>query len=183
MSTETADGNVSAIPPTQPAADPFCWKVTPYFNSADGAVWKEYSIESPDGPICKGVLSLEIAEEIAALPIVRRALAELPWHLEAPAEPPPAPQVRPQQKRRTDLQHLEGFGQLLEEMLAVQRHILAALGSGSSVPSVELSVDSKALVKPVVKIYDLDPERANQEAQRIFDELTIKYAPKNGADK
>lgn len=75
---------------------------------------------------------------------------------------------------------LAALCQLAEEQLAVSRHILAALGATGSIPSVELSVDSKALVKPVVKVYNLDPEQANQEAQRIFDDLVIKYAPKNG---
>jgi hypothetical protein len=65
-----------------------------------------------------------------------------------------------------------------EEQLAAQKHILAALAATGSVPSVELSIDSKGLVKPVVKVYDLDPERASQEAQRIFDELALKYSPK-----
>lgn len=41
--------------------------------------------------------------------------------------------------------------------------------------SVELTIDSKGLVKPGVKVYHRDPDEAFRVAQEIFDAAVIKY--------
>lgn len=137
-----------------------CWKVSEYAAGDGTRNWTEYAVEEPSGrTVCLGVKDRDTAESIAALPMLKRAVED--------------------HDRRSDRDPQIGAAVSLVAILAELRHIRAALGSGS-VPSVELSVDSKALVKPVVKVYDADPERANQETQRIFDDLVIKYGGKSG---
>lgn len=64
---------------------------------------------------------------------------------------------------------------LLQALVDEVRGLRAQMGSTAGVSSVELSVDSKALVKPVVKVYDTDPDVASAKAQEIFDACVIKY--------
>ena len=68
------------------------------------------------------------------------------------------------------------LGLLGEEVLAQLRRIVNALGTESR-SSVEITVDSKGVVKPTVKCYSTDPDEAAEIAQRIFDDLVIKYGP------
>jgi hypothetical protein len=77
--------------------------------------------------------------------------------------------------RRSTDQLIQSLCQLTEETLAELRHIRAALGASGSVSSVELTVDSKAIVKPTVKVYSLDAAAACEQAQTLFDDLIIKY--------
>ena len=58
------------------------------------------------------------------------------------------------------------------------QQLRTALAVNGPASSVELSVDSKALVKPIVKVYDIDPDVACARAQELFDDLIIKYGPK-----
>ena len=74
---------------------------------------------------------------------------------------------------------VDRFGMLGEEILAELRHLRAAMGTESR-SSVEITVDSKAVVKPTVKVYSDDPDEAAEKAQEIFDSLIIKYAPSAG---
>lgn len=74
-------------------------------------------------------------------------------------------------------QRVDQLGLVLVDILSELRWIHAAMGASGSVPSVEIDVDSKGVVKPHVKIYDLDADTANAKAQAIFDELVIKYTP------
>lgn len=62
------------------------------------------------------------------------------------------------------------------EDLAKALDILRGGNSSDSVPSVELSLDSKGVVKPTVKVYNPDPHQASADAQAIFDQLRAKYA-------
>lgn len=66
----------------------------------------------------------------------------------------------------------------LIEILAELKKLNAAIGATGSISSVELTVDSKAVVKPTVKIYDLDAAAACEMAEDLFDDLIIKYGAK-----
>lgn len=65
---------------------------------------------------------------------------------------------------------VEGWA-ALAEVLGIMR----SMQDGTSVPSVELTVDSKAMIKATVKCYAPDPDMAKDDCTRIFDELCTRY--------
>ena len=68
--------------------------------------------------------------------------------------------------------------EIANNQLTEMKQLRAAVAVNGPESSVELSVDSKALVKPVVKVYNLHPDVACARAESIFDDLIIKYGPK-----
>lgn len=84
-------------------------------------------------------------------------------------------EVRVQPYRSLDDLALPTESTLLE-ILAELRKLSAAIGTTGSISSVELTVDSKAVVKPTIKIYNLDVAVACAQAQELFDDMIIKYS-------
>lgn len=65
---------------------------------------------------------------------------------------------------------VEGW-QALAEVLGIMK----TMQDSASVPSVELTMDSKGVVKPTVKVYAHDPQVAKTECVAIFDELRARF--------
>ena len=61
------------------------------------------------------------------------------------------------------------------DALAEVLGVLRTISSEASVPSVELAVDSKGMVKPTVKTYDPDPYTAMRVTEDIFNQLRERY--------
>ncbi len=47
--------------------------------------------------------------------------------------------------------------------------------SEEDLSSVSLSISVKGVVQPEVKIYNKDPQQASEIAQKLLDELVVKY--------
>lgn len=61
------------------------------------------------------------------------------------------------------------------EALASVLGIFKTMQETQSLPSVELTMDSKGVVKPTVKVYNANPMQAMEDCQLIFDSLRDRY--------
>lgn len=128
---------------------------------------------SPCRPLDSGFCQEHLSGPPCRNAMLRLALAQFPMEFFADGEtlteqtvelaPPPA-------EAKSDR-----FGVLGVEILTELKHLRAGLGVQAGVSSVELTVDSKGVVKPTVKVYDQDPDVASAKAQEIFDENVGKY--------
>ena len=75
------------------------------------------------------------------------------------------------------MSHIEPMDLKVEgwEALASVLGIFKSMQETQSLPSVELTMDSKGVVKPTVKVYNQDPMQAMNDCQIIFDTLRERY--------
>lgn len=144
----TADADVRKATPSEAG---LTWLITEYpmrdENEHGTIEWTEYAIETPDGtPICSGIHKRSLAEDIAAIPLMKQMLENGIGSRLVPVE-------------RSDHAVLVSMAQLLEETLAVQRHILAKLGQASEDrSSVKVETGAKRELKPTVHVYAGDTD-------------------------
>jgi hypothetical protein len=188
---------VTAEPSTERAPESgMTWPLNEYQSGVNEFT---YSIDTPSGTV--RVTDRRLAEDIAAIPIIKRMLADREANLSTLAHDLEATQAErnivqgelddcseaalgtrmvPVQRSEHDL--LVSLAQLLEESLAVQRHILAKLGqSTDSRSSVEVKTSTRGVDIAAKSYADSDVSaQVTPAVLAYFDTLEQVQARLNG---
>jgi hypothetical protein len=133
----------------------------------------EYSVDDADGTIVSGIKSRELAEDIAAIPLMKQMLQNGIGAKLVPVQ---------RHDERSDHAVLVSIAQLLEESLRVQRHVLAKVAqSTDSRSSVEVKTSTRGVDIAAKSYADSDVSaQVTPAVLAYFDTLEQVQARLNG---